>query len=180
VLKAVTAELHHFILEGLTAEQVDQAKIMAHVLYSNYKKNTDLKLGYRLEDTFYGMLKNGYLAEMEKNIDTVTTDQVNAAIRRNLQVGALRYVITTNEQFAPRLADDIANNTNCTAKDTAEYRLVEASPTERQAMLVQDQQWLEYQLSIIRPRIHIVKSEDLFETAEVLGPQDTVPAGAAK
>jgi len=179
VLKAVTAELHHFILEGLTAEQVEQAKTVARALYANYTKNTDRKLGYRLDDTFYGTLKNGYLAGMQTNIDAVTTDQVNAAIRRNLQVGALRYVITTSEQFAPQLANDVANNTNCAGKDAAEYHLSDATSTERQAMLVQDQQWMEYQLSIIRPRIHIVKSEDMFETAE-MPRQITEPAGAAK
>jgi zinc protease len=180
VLKAVTAELHHFILEGMTPEQVEEAKTKARALYSVYAESADRRLGYRLSDAFYGMLSHGYLAEMQKNIDAATTDQVNAAIRRHLQVGALRYVITTNEEFAPKLADDIANNTNFTAKDPADYRTVQATTTEKQAMMVQDQQWSEYPLNIKRTGIHIVKSEEIFETAEIPIPETTQQAGGQK
>jgi zinc protease len=180
VLKAATAELHRFIVEGLTAEQVEEAKVKARSFYADYAANVNRQLGYRLDDTFYGTLKHGYLTEMVKDIDAVTLEQVNAAIRRNLQVGALRYVITTSETFAAQLADDIANDKNCTPKSLAEYNISEPVPPDKQAMLTQDRRWIEYPLNIKSSDIHIVKSEQLFETAEFPDMGKTVEAGVQK
>ncbi|MGA3210529.1 MAG: insulinase family protein [Terriglobales bacterium] len=169
VLKAATAELARFIDEGLTAEQVAEAKIKARTLYLNYAESTDRQLGYRLDDTFYGLWSHPYLPDMLNSIDAVTTEQVNAAIRNNLQVTDMHYVITTNENVAEKLADDIANDLNCTPKTAAEYRISDPPPPEKVKMLAQDQQWISYPLGLGRENIHIVKSEQLFETSAIPG-----------
>jgi zinc protease len=180
VLKAATAELQRFITEGLTPEQVEEAKVKARSLYASYGENINRQLGYRLDDTFYGTLKHGYLTEMEKNLEAVTPDQVNAAIRKNLQMGALRYVITTDETFAPQLADDLANGSNVASKSLADYHISEPIPQDKQSMLAQDQRWIEYPLNIKRGDIHIVKSEQMFESAELPEMGKTVEAGVQK
>jgi zinc protease len=178
VLKAVTAELYRFILEGLTPEQVEEAKTDARLLYFNYGENMNRRLGYRLDDTFYGTLRHGYLAEMWKNIEAVTPDQVNAAIRKNLQVAALRYVITTDQTFAPQLAADLANGSNVTAKTLAEYQISEPVPPEKESMLAQDRRWIEYPLNLKASDIHIIKAEHLFESADLPEmEQKTIKAG---
>jgi zinc protease len=180
VLKAITAELDRFVREGLTPEQVEEAKIKARTLYLRYAENVDRQLGYRLDDTFYGMDQHGYLAEMLQKIDAVNADVVNAVIRRYLQTRNLRYVITTNESLAAKLADDIAGNTNCTPKTPAEYHLQEPPTPEQRQRLDQDQEWIAYPLNIQRADIHIVKSDQMFETAELPGMPAAAAPGAGK
>jgi zinc protease len=180
VLKAITAELDRFVREGLTPEQVEEAKIKARTLYLRYAENVDRQLGYRLDDTFYGMDQHGYLAEMLQKIDAVNADVVNAVIRRYLQTRNLRYVITTNESLAAKLADDIAGNTNCTPKTPAEYHLQEPPTPEQRQRLDQDQEWIAYPLNIQRADIHIVKSDQMFETAELPGMPAAAVPGAGK
>jgi zinc protease len=180
VLKAVTAELDRFVREGLTPEQVEEAKIKARTLYLRYGENVDRQLGYRLDDTFYGMDQHGYLTDMLNKIDAVNADTVNAVIRRYLQTKNLRYVITTNENLAGKLADDIAQNTNCTPKTPAEYHLQDPPTAEQRQRLAQDQEWIAYPLNIQRADIHIVKSDQMFETAELPGMPAPAAQGAGK
>jgi zinc protease len=180
VLKAVTAELDRFVREGLTPEEVEEAKVKARTLYLRYAENVDRQLGYRLDDTFYGMDQHGYLTEMLQKIDAVNADEVNAVIHRYLQSRNLRYVITTNESQAKALADDIANNTNCTPKTAAEYHLQDPPTAEQRRRLDQDQEWIAYPLNIQRADIHIVKSDQMFESAALPGMPGNAAPGAGK
>jgi zinc protease len=165
ILKAMTAELDRFVKEGLTPQQVAEAKVKARTLYLNYAESLSRQLGYRLDDMFYGMKNRGYLQQMLAQIDAVTPEQVNAALKKYLQVQNLKYVIITNENQGEKLADDIANGTNVTPKTLAEYHISEPIPAEKKALLEQDEQWKAYPLNIPRANIHVVKAEQLFETA---------------
>src|SRR5581483_5611064 len=169
LLKAMTAELERFVKEGLTPEQVSEAKIRARTLYLNYAESLGRQLGYRLDDMFYGMKDRGYISTMLAKIDAVTPEQVNASINKHLQVDNLKYVIVTNESEASKLADDIAAGTNVVSKTPAEYHIADPAPPEKKKMLEQDEQWKAYPLNIPRSNIEIVKASDMFESA---------PAGA--
>ena len=169
MLKAMTWELDNFIKNGMTAEQVEAAKQKARTLYLSYADSKGRQLGYRLDDMFYGMKDRGYLAEMLANIDKLTAEQVNAAIKKYLEVANLNYVIVTNESVAQKLADDIAGNTNIQSKTREEYHISEPVPPEKQKMLAQDEEWKAYKLNIPRENITIVKAEQMFETSAVGG-----------
>jgi zinc protease len=164
ILKAMTWELDNFIKNGMAPEQVEAAKQKARTLYLNYADSKGRQLGYRLDDMFYGMKDHGYLTEMRANIDKLTAEQVNAAIRKYLQVTNLKYVIVTNESVAQKLADDIAGDTNVVSKTREEYHISEPVPPEKQKMLAQDEEWKAYKLNIPRENITIVKAEEMFET----------------
>lgn len=165
ILKAMTAELDRFVKEGLSAEQVAQAKVKARTLYLNYAESLSRQLGYRLDDMFYGMKDHGYLQQMLARIDAVTPGQVNAAIKKYLQVENLKYVIVTNEAQAQKLAEDIASGANVNPKTLAEYHISEPIPPEKKELLEQDEQWKAYPLNIPGENIHIVKAAELFEAA---------------
>ncbi len=164
ILKAMTAELDRFVKEGLTPEQVAEAKVKARTLYLNYAESLSRQLGYRLDDMFYGMKDNGYLQQMLAKIDAVAPEQVNEAIKRYLQSENLKYVIVTNESLADKLADDIAHGTNVVPKTLAEYHIADPIPPEKQQMLQQDEQWKAYPLNIPRGNIRVVKAADMFES----------------
>ena len=169
ILKAMTAELDRFIREGLTADQVQQAKVRARTLYLDYAESLSRQLGYRLDDMFYGMKDHGYLQEMLAKIDAVTPEQVNAAIKKYLQTKNLEYVIVTNESLGDKLADDVASGSNVTSKTLAEYHISEPIPPEKQKMLEQDETWKAFPLNIPRENIRVVKAADMFEDAGMAG-----------
>ena len=164
IMKAMTAELDRFVKEGLTPEQVAESKIKARTLYLNYAESLSRQLGYRLDDMFYGMKDHGYLQEMLAKIDAVTPEQVNAAIKKYLQVDNLKFVIVTSEEVGNKLADDIANGTNVTAKTLDEYHIAQPVPPDKQKMLDQDEQWKAYPLNISRSNIEVRKAAEMFET----------------
>jgi zinc protease len=176
ITKAITAELERFVEEGLTAEELAEAKVKGRTLYLNYAENGERRVGYALDDAFYGMRENGYLDQMLKAIDAVTLEQVNAAIRRNLQARNLKYVIVTSDELGKQLAEDIANNTNAQSKTLEEYHITEPVPPDKEEMLQQDKAWLAYHLNIVPEHIRVVRSEQLFETAAIPG----APAAGAK
>ncbi len=176
MLKAATAELDRLIREGLTADEVGRAKIKARTLYLNYAESVSRQLGYKLDDLAYGMSSRGYLETMLKSIDAVTPEQVNAAIKKHLQTANLKYVIVTNASEGDRLANDIATNTNVVTKTPAEYHIPAPVPPEKQKLLEQDKVWAAYPLNIPRENIHIVPSDQLFETSGIPG-IETKPAG---
>lgn len=178
ITKGITAELESFINEGMTAEELELTKVKGRTLYLNYAENGERRVGYALDDAFYGMRDRGYLDQMLRAIDAVTLDQVNAALKRHLQVKNLKYVIVTGEDVGRQLAEDIANNTNAQAKTLAEYHITEPVPPEKEEMLQQDKVWLAYHLNIVPENIRIVRSQQLFETAEI--PGTPLSAGARK
>lgn len=165
IMKAMTAELDRFIQQGLTPEQVDEAKVKVRTLYLNFAESKGRQLGYKLDDMFYGTRDNGYLDTMLRSVDAVTAEQVNAAIKKHLQTANLKYVLVTNQSEAEKLADDIANNTNVTSKTPEEYHMPTPVPPDKQKILDQDKQWAAYPLNVPRANIRIVKAEQMFETA---------------
>ena len=169
ILKAMSWELDNFVKNGMTPEQVEAAKQKARTLYLSYADSKSRQLGYRLDDMFYGTTDHGYLAEMLANIDKVSAEQVDAAIRKYLQVADVKYVIVTNESVAQKLADDIASDTNVQSKTREEYHISEPVPPEKQKMLAQDEEWKTYKLNIPRENITIVKAEQMFETTAIPG-----------
>src|SRR5271169_481092 len=169
ILKAMTWELDNFLKNGMTPEQVEAAKQKARTLYLNYADSKGRQLGYRLDDMFYGMKDHGYLAEMLANIEKLTAEQVNAAIRKHLQAANLKYVIVTNESVAQKLADDIAGDANVVSKTREEYHISAPVPPEQQKLLAQDDQWKAYKLNIPRENITIVKAEQMFESSAIPG-----------
>jgi zinc protease len=173
LMKAATWELENLVRNGLTLEDVDAAKNKARVLYLSYAENVDRLVGYRLDDDFYG-LAPGYLEQYLARIDAVTPEAVNAAIRKHLQVQNLEYVLITDQGLAEKLPDDIAADRNALGKSLKDYQLDSEErggtkywlvSTERLEMLRRDVLWEAYRLNIPRSNIHIVKADQMFETA---------------
>jgi zinc protease len=163
--KGFMFELERLLRDGLTSREVAEARIKARTLYLNYAASKDRQLGYRLDDLFYGMRGSGYLQEMLHRIDAVTADEVNGALRRHLQAANMKFLIVTHPDQAGRLADDIAGGRPAAGKTREEYHIGDPVPAEKRALLERDRQWAAYPLAIARDRIRIVKSEELFRSA---------------
>ena len=178
LLKAITYELEQFVSTGLTPEQVDLSKNKAKVLYLNLAETVGRILAARLDDQFYHQ-EPGYLDAYLQKIDAVTPEQVNAAIRKHLQVRNIKYLVVTDDSEATRLADNVGADRPASGKKPAEYQLESTEKEGKKFFLVsedwldilrKDAAWESYPLSIGRENIRIVPVEKLFETGAFVAP----------
>ncbi|MFQ5696193.1 MAG: M16 family metallopeptidase, partial [Terriglobia bacterium] len=173
ILKALTWELENFIRTGLTEEQCALAKNKARVLYLSLAEDTERLLGYKLDDEFYG-LDEGYLDGYLNKIDAVGCADVNRALKKHLQAENIKYLIVTDDEVAPKLADAIAAGEPAWGKKPADYQIDVAGaegeevyqvPAGKLNLLRLDAAWAHYWLDVPRERIRIVPVEQLFVTA---------------
>ena len=176
MLKAITWELENFVRTGMTPEECELAKNKAKVLYLNLAETSDRLLGYKLDDEYYGMKKR-YLDQYLDVIEKLTSNEINAAIKKHLQWKNLKYVIVTNEEWAPRLKEDIAHNRNSSGKKFAEYNVdstqvngetVWQFPVSKIELVQKDEVWENVWLDIPVDRIIVAKSTQLFESGKLI------------
>jgi zinc protease len=173
ILKAMTWELENFIRTGLTDEQCEQAKNKARVLYLSLAESGDRLLGNRIDDAFYG-LAPGYLDAYLENVNRVTCAEVNSAIRKYLQPRNLKYVLVTGNDYAPKLAAEIAAGGVAWGKKPADYQIevqkkegqnIFLVPEEKLDLLRRDAAWAYTWLGIPTQRIRVVSTDKMFETS---------------
>jgi len=173
LMKALTWELENFVRTGMSDEQCDLAKNKAKVLYLSLGETGERLLGYKLDDDFYGMAP-GYLDGYLKNIDAVSCSEVNAAIKKYLQADNLKYVIITDDEVAPKLAEAISAGGAAWGKAPADYQIdvkdeggqkTYLVPEGKLDLLRLDAAWAYYPLDIPKKRIKIVPAEKMFETS---------------
>lgn len=175
LMKAITYELDRMVQQGLTAGEVASAKNKAKVLYVNLGETVSRLLAAKMDDAFYGM-EPGFLENYLENVDRVTVDQVNAAIRRHLQTGNLKYLVVTSSEHAPALVSQIRGNQPAQGKSFADYEFPQAKradgtveyqiPEEKREMVDRDALWAAYPLNIQSVRVVPVRS--IFRTGEFI------------
>jgi zinc protease len=172
LMKAFTWELENFIRTGMTEAQCNLAKNKAKVLYLSLAETSGRLLGYKLDDHFYGM-KDGYLDSYLKNVEGVTCQQVNQAIRKHLQIENIKYLVVTHKDNAPKLAEAIAADRPAWGKKPADYQIdveekdgqaVYTAPENKLDLIRRDSAWAHYWLDIPEEKIWIVPAENLFAT----------------
>lgn len=128
MMKAVTYELDQLIRDGLTAEQVDEAKNKARVLYLNLGETVPRLVAARVDDAFYGVqgVQGGFLDSYIESVNRVTPEQINDAIRRNLSVANLKYVVVTSTPYLQNTVAQIRGNAPVFGKSWQEYEFTQA------------------------------------------------------
>lgn len=167
LMKAITYELERMVQDGLTAEQVAEAKNKAKVLYVNLGETVSRLLAAKMDDAFYGM-SPGFLENYLENVDRVTPEQVNAAVRRHLQTRNLKYVVITSSENVPSLVAQIRGNEPAQGKSFADYEFPQVKradgsvefevPAEKREMVERDARWAAYPLSIGSVRVVPVRA----------------------
>ena len=162
-LRAVPHEVRHFVLRealrelkmlvdgGLDAEKVATTSNALSKYVLHYAPTTLDRLGYALDDKFYG-IKGSHLDIYRQRMRDMTQQEVNAAIRKHLQYENLQIVIVTKDARA--LADALA----------ADAPSPIAYPASRPAtVLKEDEVIARFPLKIKRENIRIVPVEKVFE-----------------
>jgi zinc protease len=177
MMKAATYELDQMIRSGLTAEDVAGAKNKARVLYLNLGETVARLISARVDDAFYGAADRGFLDTYLQNVDRVTADQVNAAIRRHLQTANLKYVVVTSTPHMQKTVEQIRGNGPVWGKSPEEYEFTKAKlpdgtsvwqiPEAKLPTVQLDAAWAYYPLDI-RNRIRTANVKDVFATEKLV------------
>jgi zinc protease len=135
-LRAALRELELLVDSGLTAEQFELTRTFLKKYSLHFAETTAARLGYAMDDRFYGLDEEGHLARFRRMLDELTLEDVNAAIRRHWQTENLKIAIVTGEAASMRslLASGeptpITYATPKPAAIMAEDRIIEAWPLQ--------------------------------------------------
>lgn len=149
-LRAALREFQQLIDRGLTPEQFTLKRNFLKKYVLHYATTTDERLGYALDDVFYG-LDESHLARFRRMMDELTVEDVNAAIRKHWQFGNLQIAIIT--QGAAAFADALTAD--------APSPITYTSP-KPDAVLEEDKFISKFPLHIKRENIRIVPVTGLF------------------
>jgi zinc protease len=106
--RAALRELQQLVDNGLQWEQFDLTRRFLENYSLNYAPTNMMKLGYAMDDVFYG-IPGHYLERFRERMGSLTLEEVNAAIKKHLQYKNLKVVFVTNE--AQQLKDALVANT---------------------------------------------------------------------
>jgi len=80
--RAALHELKKLIDNGLSQEDFELRKKFLHNYTVNYGTTLSRRLGYAIDDIFYGMPDGGFLELLRPELDKLTLEEVNAAIKQ--------------------------------------------------------------------------------------------------
>lgn len=150
-LRAALRELKKFVDNGMTREDFELTKKFLSRYCLHFAATNSQRLGYKMDDVVFG-LTAGHLDNFKRNIEKLTLDQVNAAIKKYLQYENLKIVFVTAN--AETLKNDLINN----APSPITYR----SPKPEE-VLKEDKIIEVFPLNVPAANIEIIKVDQVFQ-----------------
>jgi zinc protease len=98
--RAAWYELRKLVDTGMTPADVEGSKQFLRNYVGTWGTTITRRLGYAMDDAFYGIAAPGFLKSLRPALDKVTPEQVNAAIRKHLQVDNMYLVVITADAAA--------------------------------------------------------------------------------
>lgn len=150
--RAAMRELEDIVENGMTAEEFELTRKFLKGYILHYAPTTTMKLGYALDDKFYGIGEGGHWAKFARMLDELTREEVNAALKKHLNFSNIKVVYITNE--AEALKNVLVSN------DPTPITYESEMPEE---ILEEDKEIGAYPLAIKPENVTIVKVEEMFE-----------------
>ena len=149
-LRAALREFKHLVDNGLTQEQFELTRnfLLKYVLH--YAPTTAERLGYAIDDRFYG-LDESHLEKFRRVLKDLTLADVNAAIRKHWHYGDMQVAIVTKDGASLRKAL-VAD-----APSPITYEM-----PKPQSVLEEDKEISTFPLGIKEEHVTIVPVGDLF------------------
>ena len=94
-MRAALFELQKIVEKGMTPQAVEGSKEFLRNYVGTWSATISRRLGYAVDDAFYGIRAPGFLQSVKGAIDEVTPQQVNAAIKEHLHGDNMYVVIIT-------------------------------------------------------------------------------------
>ena len=149
-LRAALREFQNLVEHGMTPAEFEVKRNFLKKYVLHYASTTSERLGYALDDVFYG-LNESHLAKFRRMMDELTLADVTAAIKKHWQTANLKIVAIT--QDAASFADALARD----ARSPITY----TSPKPEKVM-EEDKEISTFPLKISRENVRIVPVTDLF------------------
>lgn len=150
-LRAAVRELKHLVDNGMTKEDFELTKGFLYKYALHYAPDTDTRLGYALDDRFYG-IQGSHLDKFREMMKTLTLEDVNNAIKKHLQYKDMKIAIVTKN------GDNLKERLTTNAQSPIKY-----STPKPEEVLNEDKEIMDFRLDIKPEKVRIVKVEELFE-----------------
>jgi zinc protease len=151
-LRAALRELTALVDDGLTEEQFELTRTFLKKYSLHFAETTAARLGYAVDDRFYGIYGAGHLDRFRKMMDELTLDDVNHAIKRHLQYRNLKIAIVTGE--AEKLREILVSG--------APTPITYDAP-KPPAVLAEDREIAAFPLDVAAERVTIVPVDSAFQ-----------------
>jgi zinc protease len=96
-LRAAVRQLVELIEKGMNASEFELTRSFLSKYYLHFAETTQMRLGYAVDDVFYGISGKGHLARFSEMMASMSLDEVNAALKKYLQHENMIIVIITGE-----------------------------------------------------------------------------------
>ena len=149
--RAALRELQKLVDNGLTEEQFELTRTFLKNYILHYAPTTMMKLGYAMDDVFYG-IKGHYLDIFRKKMDELTREDVNRAIRKYLQYHNIKAVFVTDD--AAKLKEMLVKN---------EPSPITYAVPKPPSVLEEDKEIAAYPLKVKPKNVTIIPVEKVFE-----------------
>ena len=149
-LRAALREFKQLVDNGLTEGEFTLTRDFLRKYVLHYAPTTMERLGYALDDRFYG-IDGSHLEKFRKAMDELTLADVNGAVRKYWQTGDMHIAVVTSD--AAGFRDALVN-------DTASP-ITYATPKPA-GVLEEDREIQVFPLKVSPEKIKIVKVEELF------------------
>ena len=152
-LRAALREVDALIEKGLSQEEFEAHRAFLGKYSLQFATNTSDRLGYRIDDRFYGIDGEGHLARFAEMMESMTRDEVNTAIRKHLQ---------SDDLVIAMVVDDAAAITEqLTSGDPTPMHYGELAKSAE--VLAEDKEIEAYGLKIDAAKVTVVPVDSMFE-----------------
>jgi zinc protease len=151
-VRAALRELTKLVEQGLDQDQFELTRGFLKNYTVNYAATLSRRLGYRVDDRFYGLPDPGYLARIRPGLEQLSLTQVNDAVRRHLQARDFWLVMITRD------AEGMKQKLLSGAPTSIAY----PSP-KPDSILAEDLEIARFPIPVRAENIHIVKAQEVFE-----------------
>lgn len=149
-LRAALREADKLIDKGLTAEQFELTRNFLKKYTLHYTASTYDRLLWALDDVFYGQ-SEPHLAKLRADLDKLTVEQVNAAIKKHLSTKNLVIAIATGQP------DKLKAQLTAAAPTPPTY----ATPKPKE-VLDEDKEISAYPLNIKAADVTVIPVDEMF------------------
>lgn len=150
-LRQAIRELDLIVKDGLGEKEFESTRVFLRNYSKLWVQTQSRSLGYEMDGSSYGRMS--LTAELEKRLPTITRQQVNAAIAKNLQSRRLCVAVVTSDAAAFR--DALLSGVPTPLKyDTA------GTPTD---ILEEDKEIERFPLPVRPESIRIVAADEMFQ-----------------
>ena len=149
--RAALRELQGLVENGMTAEEFEHTRKFLKGYTLHYAPTTTAKLGYAIDDRFYGIEK-GHWATFSRMLDELTVKDVNAALKRHFTYENLKVIFVTPD------AEGLKNALVTNAPSPITY-----ASEKPAAVMEEDKEISAYPVAVKPENVTIVKADDVFE-----------------